>query len=202
MMGKIFCFIGKSSSGKDTIYNIILNDLKEMKTITPYTTRPIRDGETNGVEYYFVSNEEFERMKQNNLVAEARSYNTVYGIWTYFTSAEEIDLENNNYMVINTLEGFDSLKEYFGEDKVIPIYIYVDDITRLERALEREKKQQQPKLEEMCRRFLADQEDFSEEKLKASNINKRYRNWDLSKCTFDIENDINEYLEKEKQLRK
>ena len=195
-MGKILCFMGKSSSGKDTIYNMILKDLKDIKTIVSYTTRPIRDGETNGIEYYFVSNDEFESMKEKHLVVESRSYNTIYGIWTYFTSSKNIDLENNNYMIINTLEGYNSLRKYFGDGFVVPIYIYVDDIIRLERALEREKKQQIPKLKEMCRRFLADQEDFSEEKLEASGINKIYINDDLARCIAEIESDILKHLDK------
>lgn len=201
-MGKIFCFMGKSSSGKDTLYNSILHELNEVKPVIPYTTRPIRDGETDGVEYNFVTNEEFEQMKQENLVVESRSYNTVYGVWNYFTSIKNLDLENNNYMLINTLEGYNSLKKYFGENKVIPILIEVKDEIRLERALEREKKQKQPKLEEMCRRFLADQEDFSEDKIKASNIDIRYINLDLSMCFNAITNDILNHIKKDKQLRK
>ena len=201
-MGKIFCFIGKSSTGKDTIFNIILKDLSNLKTIIPYTTRPIRDGEVNGREYYFVSDEEFEQMKNDNLVVESRSYNTVHGIWTYFTSSLEIDLDNNNYAVINTLEGYNSLKNYFGIDVLVPVYIELEDGLRLERALKREMREPVPKYEEMCRRFLADQNDFSEDKLLESGINKRFINNELAECVLEIEQEINSYLDKEKQLRK
>jgi len=153
-MGKIFCFIGKSSSGKDTIFKIVSDSFKEVKEIVPFTTRPIRDGETEGKEYHFVTDEEFEKMVYDNLVIEFRRYNTVHGIWTYFTASKNIDLENNSYMVINTLDGYNKLKEYYGYDMVVPIYIEVkDDGVRLTRALEREKKQDTPKYEEMCRRF-------------------------------------------------
>ena len=53
-MGKIFCLIGKSSCGKDTLYKRILsNGSLPLKTLVSYTTRPARIGETDGVEYYF-----------------------------------------------------------------------------------------------------------------------------------------------------
>ena len=54
-MGKIYYVMGKSSSGKDTIYKKLLEIHPEFHTIVPYTTRPIREGEHNGVEYHFVN---------------------------------------------------------------------------------------------------------------------------------------------------
>lgn len=198
-MGKIFCFIGKSSSGKDTIFKIVSKDLPDIIEIVPYTTRPIREGEIDGITYHFVNDYIFEQMKENQLVIESRSYNTQYGIWTYFTASNDIDLEHNNYMNINTLSGYKSFKEYFGEENVIPIYIQVEDGIRLERALARERKQSNPKYEELCRRFLADQVDFSEENLALCNIQNRFQNQDLFECTLEIEKKILEILEKERQ---
>ena len=202
-MGKIFVFMGKSSSGKDTIFKTISNDLDNILTTTLYTTRPIRDEEINGIDYYFVSDETHEQMKQDNLVIESRSYNTVHGIWTYFTAATNIDLIHNNYMIINTLEGYEKFKEYYGEDKVIPIYIEVEDGIRLERALIRERKQSTPKYEELCSRFLADQKDFSEENLLKSKISaeNRFINDDLIECILAIEKKIIEALEKSQKSK-
>ena len=57
---------------------------------------------------------------------------------------------------------------------------------RLQRALDREKAQDQPKYEEMCRRFLADAADFSEEKLAELRLSKRFHNDDLSACIQEI----------------
>ena len=56
-MGKIYYMMGKSSSGKDTLYKEILNRMPELQTLTLYTTRPRREGERDGVEYYFISDE-------------------------------------------------------------------------------------------------------------------------------------------------
>lgn len=78
--------MGKSSSGKDTIYKKIREKLPQLKRITPYTTRPIREGETDGVEYFFVDEERLNELKEKERVIEVRSYNTKCGIWTYFTA--------------------------------------------------------------------------------------------------------------------
>ena len=61
-MGRIFYVMGKSSVGKDTIYNMLVNDKElELKTIVGYTTRPMREGEVNGREYFFVNEDELEK---------------------------------------------------------------------------------------------------------------------------------------------
>ena len=67
-MGKIYCLMGKSASGKDTIYNRLLAmEELQLRRVVPYTTRPIRSGETEGESYFFCSEErvaEFERERQ------------------------------------------------------------------------------------------------------------------------------------------
>lgn len=187
-MGKIFCVIGKSSSGKDTIFKQILEkNSMGLKTIVPYTTRPIREGETNGVEYFFISEKELENLEREDKIIELRAYDTVHGVWKYFTAHDEqIDLENNNYIIIGTLVSYTKLKDYFGEDKVKPIYIELEDGIRLSRALEREKMQTNPKYSEMCRRFLADEHDFSEENISKTGLNRRFENGELSYIVDDI----------------
>ena len=187
-MGRIFCVMGKSSTGKDTIYKKLLEDSKlDLKKIVLYTTRPIREGETHSVEYYFTTVDELDSMKKENKIVECRSYNTIHGVWHYFmVKDEQINLEENNYLIIGTLESYLKTKEYFGNDKVLPIYIDIDDGERLSRALNRERAQKEPKYEELCRRFLADSADFSSEKLEAAGINKTFYNDDLQRCIDEI----------------
>lgn len=187
-MGKIFCIMGKSSSGKDTIYNRLLEaKLPGLKKIVLYTTRPARAGEEDGREYFFVQNEDYQRMCREGKVIEARSYDTVYGVWTYFTAADEqIDLDQGSCLVIGTLESFCKMKDYFGAEALVPIYVEVEDGLRLCRALERERKQENPGYAELCRRFLADTQDFSEEKLLAAGISRRFINDDLDRCFEEI----------------
>ena len=177
-MGSIYCIMGKSSSGKDTIFKLLLGreDL-QLNRIVSYTTRPIRSNEKPGEEYNYVSIEEKDKLLNDGKVIEIRKYDTVHGPWFYFTVDDgKIDLENNDYLVIGTVESFTKIRDYYGDDVVLPIYIEVDDGLRLSRALERERQQASPKYEEMCRRFLADQQDFSEEKLKAARVSNLFNN--------------------------
>lgn len=187
-MGKIYYLMGKSSSGKDTIYKkIIENKELNMKTLVGYTTRPIRDGETEGVEYHFVDEKMMMTMEGRGMVIERRNYNTVYGVWSYFTAHDgQVDLSKWDYLLIGTLESYTKVRDYYGSDKVVPIYINVDDGVRLMRALKREMNTEDPKYTEMCRRFIADQEDFSEEKLKNSKIENIYENDDIDACVLKI----------------
>lgn len=195
-MGKIFVVTGKSATGKDTIYKRIIEILK-LTTIVSYTTRPIRNGETQGVEYHFVSVDELEKLKQQGKVIEQRSYHTVSGIWHYFTVNDgQFDKEEDNYALIGTLEQFEQVRNYFGQDRVIPIYIEVDGAQRLIRSVNREQMEKNPKYAEICRRFLADEADFSEENIKRLGISKRYENNDLEQCIDEVVSDIRGMLQK------
>lgn len=187
-MGKIVCLMGKSSSGKDTIFKELLQEgTLGLKTIVPYTTRPIRTGEIDGVDYHYTDESGFQQLLKSGKIIEERAYNTVHGLWRYFTVADEsIQLEDNDYCMIGTLEAYVHIKEYFGEDKVLPVYIEIDDGERLQRALNRERSQTEPKYEEMCRRFLADCQDFSEEKIQAAGIKVRFENERLDSCLLRI----------------
>lgn len=183
-MGKIYCIMGKSATGKDTIYKRLLADEKlNLKKIVTYTTRPIRAGEKPGDEYFFIGEDDVKKLDEEEKIVELRAYNTVHGIWKYMTVADEnIDLKNNDYLIIGTPESYKGCVKFFGPDVMVPILITVPDGERLQRALNREKKQQNPKYEEMCRRFLSDAADFSEEKLKEAGIEHSFQNDNLDEC--------------------
>ena len=101
-MGKIFYIMGKSASGKDTIYKELMEKMPKFHSIVPYTTRPMREGEKDGVEYFFVDQERFDEMMDEEKIIEFRSYNTKCGIWTYFTADDgQIELWQYDYLVIN-----------------------------------------------------------------------------------------------------
>ena len=191
-MGKIFYIMGKSSSGKDSIYRQLEADQElVLRRLVIYTTRPIRDGEENGREYFFVDENKLKEFRRNGKLIEARTYQTVYGPWTYFTADDgQVSVGNDSYLGIGTLESFVKLREYYGDDVMRPVYIEVEDGERLERALARERTQEVPKYEEMCRRFLADQNDFSEENILKAGIWKRFRNHNLDECVKEIGNYI------------
>ena len=190
-MSKIYYVMGKSSSGKDTIYKHLAEENPELRMVVPYTTRPIREGETDGVEYFFADEAQLNEMQEAGKVIEVRSYNTRCGVWTYFTADDgRINLEEHDYLMIGTLVSYQALKEYFGAEKIVPLYIQVEDGERLFRALEREQREAVPRYTELCRRFLADEEDFSEEKLQEAGIQRRFENRDLEICLNEIQDFI------------
>ena len=191
-MSKIWILMGKSATGKDTIFKMLKEQTEvPLHTIVPYTTRPIREGEREGVEYHFVTEEEYLLQKEAGKIIEQRAYETVHGLWRYFTVKDsQWDLEHHDYIMINTLEGYEQVRAYFGDDVVKPIYITVEDGERLTRALEREKQQKMPKYKELCRRYLADEEDFSQEKLEAAGITCVYENCDSVECVKQIIEEI------------
>ena len=190
-MSKIFYVMGKSSSGKDTIYKRLMEKNPDFRTVVPYTTRPVRDGEKDGVEYFFADEAQLNEMQEAGKVIEVRSYNTRCGVWTYFTADDgQINLQEHDYLMIGTLVSYQALKEYFGAEKIVPLYIQVEDGERLFRALEREQREAVPRYTELCRRFLADEEDFSEEKLQEAGIQRRFENRDLEICLNEIQDFI------------
>lgn len=185
-MSKIFYLMGKSASGKDTIYKKIREEMPELQPVVIYTTRPIRAGETEGVEYHFTDEEGFEKWAISGKVIEARTYQTIHGPWTYFTADDGQFDGEDGLIAIGTLESYLQMRAYFGADRLEPIYVEVEDGLRLMRALERERSQTEPKYKELCRRFLADSEDFSEEKLAEAEISKRYQNIVMEECLEEI----------------
>ncbi|QPJ86203.1 guanylate kinase [Sarcina sp. JB2] len=195
-MGKVFCIMGKSGSGKDTIFKEIIKDNSlNLKKIVGYTTRPKRVEENDGVEYNFIDDNMINKFIQKNKVIELRKYDTVNGIWYYGTMDDgQINLQTNSYIVISTLESYSSFKKYFGSNNVIPLYIDVDDGIRLQRILNREMSEDSPNYKEICRRFIADSEDFSNKNLKLNGIEKIYSNNNLVECIADVKNNIIKYI--------
>ena len=127
---------------------------------------------------------------------ESRTYQTVHGPWTYATLDDgAIELADHSYLMAGTLESYGQTLAYYGADHVVPLYIEVEPGLRLFRALARERTQAEPKYAEMCRRFLADEEDFAPEKQAAFHFPKKYVNDDFDRCL----NELAETIEKEMQ---
>lgn len=188
-MGKIFYLIGKSACGKDSIFQRLMKKNPKLKTYIMYTTRPMRDGEKPGDPYHFITREEIRALKNEGRLVESRTYNTVKGPWVYATVDDrQIDTKNHSYLVSGgTVESYMGVKRYFGAANVVPIYIEVEDGERLIRAVRREQMQEVPKYREMCRRFIADSDDFSEEKIREAGIDNRFVNDDIDSCIDSIQ---------------
>ena len=176
-MGRLFILMGKSATGKDTVLGRLLAQPElGLQEIVGYTTRPMREQEQDGIDYHFVSKEQLKML-------ECRKYDTIHGPWYYFHVDDgQFSLEEGNKIMTTTLAGYEKIRDYFGIEQVVPLYLEISDCTRLHRALEREDRQSSPKYAELCRRFLADNEDFSEEKLKGLGIYERYSNENLEQC--------------------
>ena len=186
-MGRLYCLMGKSASGKDSIYRKIKELNPKLLGYVLYTTRPKRADETDGVSYHFVNDDVLREFENEGRLIELRSYKTVYGDWSYATVDDgQIDLDRGDYLIPGTLESYDKLCAYFGNEQVCPVYIELDDGERLLRALRRERSEKEPKYKELCRRFIADSEDFSEGKLEKAGITRRFVNDDIDRCAEEI----------------
>ena len=191
-MGRIYYLLGKSATGKDTLYKEILKRRPKLRTVTMYTTRPIREGETDGVEYFFTGREELERQLASGKVIESRTYQTIAGPWTYYTvdDGQFNVADDESCLMIGTLESYEKMCTYFEAGKMVPVYIEVPDGIRLLRAVKREENQKKPNYREVCRRYLADEKDFSEENLERLGVTKRYQNTDMEMCVEEILRDL------------
>lgn len=197
-MSNFIYIMGKSASGKDTIYKKI-KDKIEIKTYILYTTRPIRDGEEDGIDYHYVSEEQMAKFTQEGRVIESRTYQTVNGPWTYATIEDEQLAQKGDIITVGTLESYRKIKEYYKdkkEIKLLPVYITIDEEERKNRALNREARQTNPNYKEVERRMKADNIDFSEENLKQCEITEKetFENYDLEKCV----NEIIQYIDNSK----
>ncbi|MDD6102667.1 MAG: guanylate kinase [Clostridiales bacterium] len=187
-MGKIFLVMGKSATGKDHIYREVLRKLgNSIKPVVGYTTRPMREGETHGVEYRFVTTDEMKAMTDRGIVIESRCYNTVMGPWHYFTCDDgQINPQKHNSILIVTPSAYEKLLAYFGGEYVRAVYIESPDADRILRSVKREQKQEYPNIKEVCRRYLADEEDFAEDYLNSLGITKRFINIDFDRCVEEV----------------
>lgn len=151
-MKYIVAFIGKAGAGKDTIATELHNLNPSWNMIVSCTTRPRREGEVDGVNYHYLTNEEFAQKVLNGDMLEATYFNN----WHYGTMASSLH-EGVNLGVFNP-EGYDCLQEILPNDiEVIGFYVTAENKTRLLRQLNRE---EDPDVYEIIRRFSADEEDF------------------------------------------
>ena len=187
-MGRLYVIMGKSASGKDSAFAELMRR-RDFAKLMEYTTRPIRTGEVDGEDYYFTSVAEFERLLAEGKVIEHRRFDSVIGPWYYFHLEDDrVNLSERDYLCITTLPAYKKLAGHYGKDSVVPIYLEVEDGTRLHRALAREDAEENPRYDELCRRYLADEKDFSEENLSRAGITEanRFRNDELEACVEQI----------------
>ena len=155
----IIALMGKAGSGKDTIMRALLKQpaFKDAVPIISCTTRPRREKEQNGVDYHFLTNEEFTNKILSGDMLEA----TVFNDWCYGTSLENLSKDKVNIGVFNP-EGVGLLRGNSNINLKL-IYIEANDKDRLLRQLNREKN---PDVHEIIRRYSADEMDFTKEEIQ------------------------------------
>ena len=150
-MPKILAFVGEAGSGKDTLMQKVLSANSDLFEIISCTTRPPREGEVEGKNYFFCSNREFLRRVSRGLMLETSNFNG----WYYGTCKNDISKTKINIGVFNP-EGIRNLIKHKDIDLKV-IYVRASDKTRLLRQLNRE---ENPDVNEIIRRFSADKKDF------------------------------------------
>ena len=133
---KVVILLGKSAAGKDYILNYLKKSFK-FNSIISHTTRPIRENETNGLDYYFINKKTFSKMLKNNEFIEIRKYTTCFNgkqdVWSYGITKKEFDNKTRKICVVDTT-GLREIIKYYGKENVISIYIDVEDKIREKRA--------------------------------------------------------------------
>lgn len=149
----IIALFGGSGSGKDTLKNLAYAGIPDVHKIVRCTTRNKRENEKDGVDYNFLTPEEFAIRINNGNMLEAVSFNN----WFYGTDINNLSEEGINIGSFDIFSIECLLKD--SRLEVYPFEVKVSDKERLIRALNRE---ENPNCQEICRRFLQDKKDFCE----------------------------------------
>ena len=184
----LYALIGKSGAGKDVLKNALV-ERDNFIHITTTTSRPVREGEVEGREYHFISEEEFLKKIENNEFAEYRTYNTVFGTWYYGSPMCEID-KDKDYVIILDIGGAKKFLESYKETPTKVIYIEAPDSIREERAKLRDKNFNKA---EWDRRLIDDEKVFAPEIINDFANIKLLNNGDINDLYNAFHESIKEY---------
>lgn len=193
---------GKSGVGKDTFIQGL--DKSKYNIIIPYTTRPMRDGEENGKEYNFITEDQLSKLIVKKNYPSSTEYKVANGdTWTYITFCGQYKDDMTN-IIIATPEQIDEIKWYFNlseesGDEIINIYLETPPTDRIIRMLKRTDNDIE-KINEVIRRFNADEEDFKEFENSDSikKVVSNYIYYKIDNKTFWGSQEILKYIEKQK----
>lgn len=203
----LFYICGRSGSGKDTIVKRILKENHDISLNAPITTRAMRVGEKDGVEYIFLTKEKFMKYKNSGkLLSDAvfHVYNAneemqddYYG---YPAPSDQISITSGPWVI---LEDIRTNHPNTDEFKLIPIYIMPEhEYELLYRVMKRELRNPKPKIKEVARRFCADHEVYPksvDEAISRICDTKVVVNIDLEKAIQEVHNIIQTTLKEELQ---
>ena len=198
---KIFALLGYMGVGKDTILKQVLKDMDDVKPIISTTTRPMRKGETEGVEYYFIDDTEFFRRGTD--FVEQRIYHTKVkengveknATWRY--GIERMELEKDDYLiVIVDSVGYKELKNYVGNNKIVPIFISAPQEELKARALARGDLEA-----EVDRRLKDDYERFRDFRVRTVYHEVKNTNGRLEEAIKEVEGIITKHINEVKEVK-
>ena len=198
---KIFALLGYMSVGKDTILKQVLKDIDDVKPIISTTTRPMRKGETEGVEYYFIDDVEFFRRGTD--FVEQRIYHTKVkengvekdATWRY--GIERMELEKDDYLiVIVDSVGYKELKNYVGNNKIVPIFISAPQEELKARALARGDLEA-----EVDRRLKDDYERFMDFRVRTVYHEVKNGEGRLEEAIKEVEGIITKHINEVKEIK-
>ncbi len=198
---KIFALLGYMGVGKDTILKQVLKDINDVKPIISTTTRPMRKGETEGVEYYFIDDTEFFRRGTD--FVEQRIYHTKVkengvekdATWRY--GIERMELEKDDYLiVIVDSVGYKELKNYVGNGRIVPIFISAPQEELKARALARGDLEA-----EVDRRLKDDYERFMDFRVRTVYHEVKNTNGRLEEAIKEVENIITKHINEVKEIK-
>ena len=157
----LVCIIGMSASGKDTLANEICKYDRNIHLCVSHTTRPMRLNEVDGESYYFVTNDEFLQMKEDNLFLEDRTYKVANGeLWRYGLSLQELHKHKNSIAIVD-LNGYIEIKNKFKSQDIYSVYLNTNDDIRYSRYLKRlGEYPNKDELAELKRRIIQDTLDM------------------------------------------
>lgn len=191
---KVIALVGCTASGKDSILKEALRIDKQgfIIPVISTTSRPARENEINGKDYFFIDHNKANEMLKNNEFIECREYIVADGSkWIYGITKNQIDIKSDKtYVCIIDLQGLKQLENYLKgidkEDNLISIFIDVKAQIRLMRALQRESDLTDIQVNEICRRNLDDYKNVIKGKDYCSIVVKNNNENDMHKCAMFI----------------
>lgn len=187
----IIVLIGKSATGKDTIKNKIINENNFHSSIS-YTTRPARDGEKNGKEYFFVNKKEFDSLKERNQILEHTEYNVCGKLFEYGLGVDSFVNDIPNIVIVNPI-GLKQLVEFEEiKERLFIVQTILPDDEIKKRYFEREKSSNVKDLKARYEaRKLRDDEDFKD----LNDIIAKYHLKNITVENFDTDETVQKILQ-------
>lgn len=200
MSNKIFFITGMSGSGKSTLLTNLVTNTTFLVPVVRFTTRPKRPGEIDDKDYFFISNNEFEDMKNNNKFAETETYcaskddNIYYKYGTYKKHIDDSYMEEHEAFIMQgSIDVYIHLASYYGSNRIIPILLMVDEKSVLKRAIDRCNTVNE--IKSTCNRFVNDIDKYEYSNIYNVLDNITERNvFDSNKSVNEVASEVLEFI--------